>query len=143
MVLTVTGPVEPKQLGITLMHEHLLVDLTSFFVEPSLAKERRRALMPVSMEVLGCIRWSETSNLDNLSLQDEKVAVEEVTEFKLRGGSTVVDATPVEIGRNPLGLKRIAEKARAQGDRRAQAITSPTPTRGGLRESQSMKSLRT
>jgi phosphotriesterase-related protein len=109
-VMTVTGPIDPRKLGVTLMHEHLFIDSTRFFSEPSSKEDRKRAHKPVSMELLGWIRANESHHLDNVRLDDEKVATEEIMEFKRRGGLGFVDATPRGIGRNPAALKRIAEK---------------------------------
>jgi phosphotriesterase-related protein len=110
-VVTVTGPIEPRKLGVTLMHEHLFIDSRKFFSEPSSKEDRRRAHQPVTMDKIGWIKAHEEHHLDNLHLDDEKAAIEEVLEFKKRGGSSIVDTTLRGIGRNPLGLKKVAEKS--------------------------------
>jgi phosphotriesterase-related protein len=46
--------------------------------------------------------------VDNIQLLDEQMAIEELTRFKLHGGSTVVDVTNQGIGRDPLALTRIS-----------------------------------
>ena len=46
-VQTVLGPIEPDRLGITLTHEHLLIDLTCYFQMPDEASERELLLLPV------------------------------------------------------------------------------------------------
>src|SRR4030095_16527442 len=52
--------------------------------------------------------------LDNLRLQDEQVAQDEILLFKQAGGRTVVDPTPTTIGRDPRALARMP-RARATG----------------------------
>jgi phosphotriesterase-related protein len=47
---------------------------------------------------------------DNLLLMDEGTQTEELRRFALAGGNTVVDATLPGIGRDPVALRRIAEK---------------------------------
>ena len=107
---TVIGPVEPGQLGITLPHEHLLVDLVlPYFTEPDSDDERRLARQPVTLArheemIVDCNR-----STDNLRLDDAAVISEELKAFQLLGGATVVELTSVDIGRDPTGLRGIAK----------------------------------
>lgn len=39
-VQTVLGTIAPEELGITLAHEHCLVDLTVWFIEPTEVSQR-------------------------------------------------------------------------------------------------------
>jgi len=105
---TVLGPVSPESLGITLVHEHLLVDLGSGFSLPEAASERALAYEPVGLENLWWVRRYFTSNLDNLRLLDETTAIAEAGRFKRAGGQTIVDVTSIGIGRDPCGLARIS-----------------------------------
>jgi phosphotriesterase-related protein len=107
-VNTVLGPISPEQLGVTLMHEHLLLDATPWFREPEAASLRPVAHQPVSIEVLGMLRNDPFMSRDNCELFDEATAIEEVRRFRLAGGDTVVDPTCRGIGRDPLALQRIA-----------------------------------
>jgi phosphotriesterase-related protein len=107
-VNTVLGPIAPEQLGLTLMHEHLLLDATPWFREPEAASLRRVAYQPVSIEVLGQLRNDPFMCRDNCELFDEATAIEEVRRFRLAGGNTVVDPTCRGIGRDPRALQRIA-----------------------------------
>src|SRR5215475_8079536 len=83
---TVLGPVDGDAMGITLPHEHLLIDFKVMFKEPDAAADKGRALAPVSMANLGWIRQNFSSNLDNLRLFDEDVARDEALLFKHAGG---------------------------------------------------------
>ncbi|MBM3945530.1 MAG: hypothetical protein FJ317_08615 [SAR202 cluster bacterium] len=107
-VQTVLGPIEPDQLGITLTHEHLLIDLGCYFKTPEEASERAWINAPLTMDKLGkaAPRWSYT--LHNQQLLDEKVAIEEVMRFKLEGGGSLVEATSIGIARDPLAWARIS-----------------------------------
>ncbi|MDA4122857.1 MAG: aryldialkylphosphatase [Thaumarchaeota archaeon] len=109
-VMTVRGPIEPHKLGITMMHEHLLIELSRFFAEPSGAAEKKRAHGPVTIEALGWIRTHEANHLENLRLDDEALAIKEVDSYKRAGGGGIVDVTPRGIGRDPSGLKSVSEK---------------------------------
>jgi phosphotriesterase-related protein len=107
-VMTVLGPISPDQLGVTLMHEHLLLDATPWFKEPEPGSRRGLAHRPVSIELLGLLRNDPFLCRDNCELLDEDVATEEVRRFRLAGGDTVVDPTCRGIGRDPLALQRIS-----------------------------------
>jgi len=107
-VQTVLGAIGPDAMGITLPHEHLLIDFEVMFSEPAAAPDKRRAAEPVSLANLGWVRQNFNANLDNLRLTDEQAAIDEIRLFKDAGGATVVDPTPPSLARNPLALARIA-----------------------------------
>lgn len=107
-VQTVLGSIAPEAMGVTLPHEHLLIDFKVMFVEPAAASDKGRAWEPVSLANLGWVRRNFNANLDNLRLTDERLAADEIRLFKHAGGSTVVDPTPRTLARDPLALARIA-----------------------------------
>ncbi len=109
VVRTVAGDVAPDDLGITLCHEHLLIDLKRIFVEPDEPDAKEMAHRAVELETLGWIRANYINNLDNLGLYVENEIIEEIKRYQKAGGATLVEVTPVDIGRNPEGLVRIAE----------------------------------
>jgi predicted metal-dependent phosphotriesterase family hydrolase len=76
--MTVLGPVPIDRLGITLMHEHLFIDLCRVTRDPD--------------------HW----------LNDLLLTVEEVKRFFDAGGRTLVDVTNRDLGRDPLRVKRVA-----------------------------------
>lgn len=110
MVQTVLGPVASDQLGITLMHEHLLLDARHGFVEPREASRIAQAYSPVRPEILRDLRQHPYGNLDNCGLLDEQAAVEEVALFHAAGGRSVLDPTCRGMGRDPAALVRIASR---------------------------------
>ena len=105
---TVLGAVPADELGISLTHEHLLVDLGSTFQPPEDASSYSFAYQPVTTENLWWVRYNYGGNKDNMELLDEDTAIAEAARFKKSGGQTIVDATSVGIKRDPLGLARIA-----------------------------------
>jgi phosphotriesterase-related protein len=105
---TVLGPIAGEAMGITLPHEHLLIDFEVMFREPANGSERGLARQPVSLANLGWVRHNFSSNLDNLQLLDEKVARDEALLFKHAGGQTFVDPTNRGLARDPLALARVA-----------------------------------
>lgn len=107
-VQTALGLIEPQDLGITLPHEHLLIDVTVYFVEPTEESEKVLAHQPVTLENLSWVRYHMKDSVDNQLLLDEEMAIKEAMLYKLHGGSTIVDLTPIELGRDPLALCRIS-----------------------------------
>ncbi|MDR7522799.1 MAG: phosphotriesterase-related protein [Armatimonadota bacterium] len=80
VVHTVCGPVAPEALGRTLMHEHVFCDF-----------------------------YRTTGDLNHL-LNDERLACDELAALVRAGGTALVDCTTPDIGRNPVGLQRVAER---------------------------------
>ncbi|MCL0044074.1 aryldialkylphosphatase [Dehalococcoidia bacterium] len=106
---TVLGLLDPDELGVTLPHEHVLIDLSSVgFLEPNAASLRALAYGPITLGTVGWIRHNPRSHWDNLRLLDVQTAIDEVMLFKQAGGDTIVDATSTGIHRDPGGLVRIS-----------------------------------
>ena len=108
-VQTVLGPIEPKELGFTLMHEHLVSDFSCLFREPVKASDKKIAYQPVHIKNLSWIRFNPMNNLDNLRLLNKDEIINELMLFKEVGGKSVVECTPYGLGRNPSGLTQIAQ----------------------------------
>ena len=106
-VQTVCGLVDPGELGPTLMHEHILCNLTP----PDVA---RRNLPDVEITLENCweIRhhWGISQPVD-LRLEDESVAVCEVSDLREAGCNAVVELSCGGMCGDPKGLRRISESA--------------------------------
>jgi len=105
---TVLGPVSPDALGITLTHEHLVVDVSGLMIEPEETTRRAMFHEPLSIGLLGHIRYTGLPNLDNAGLRDVNTSIEEASLFKKAGGGTIVDVTNIGLGRDPRALVTIA-----------------------------------
>ena len=111
-VMTVLGPLPVEKMGVTLMHEHILLDTSSWWKRPCCTSEIALAEQPVSMEILGELRMNPFLNRDNCFLIDVDLAMGELGRFADLGGHTVVDPTCFGIGRDPQALARIARRTR-------------------------------
>ena len=111
-IQTVLGLIEPDDLGVTLCHEHIFLDGRGVFIEPTNAADRVRAYLPITLDLplehLGWINYNFLSNRDNLLLGEEDVAVKEVELYKRSGGNSIVELTPIGVGRDPDGLARVS-----------------------------------
>lgn len=109
-VQTVTGMISPGELGITLTHEHILVNLLPFAEPPRDSEALGLWESKVSIENLAALRSDPGRVRENNVLEDEGLAAQELAKFRDLGGRTIIDVTPEGIGRNVLGLRRIARK---------------------------------
>lgn len=89
-IQTVLGPIDGEELGLTLPHEHLLLDLSVRFklVNQSMTS-RVMAQKKVSLEMAGWLRFHLFENVDNLMLDDEETTIKEASLFKLDRKSVV------------------------------------------------------
>jgi phosphotriesterase-related protein len=111
-VMTVLGPMPVEAMGVTLMHEHILLDASAWWKRPCCASDIAIAEQPVSTEIIGELRMNPFLNRDNCFLLDVDLAMGELNRFADLGGHTVVDPTCFGIGRDPLALARIARRTR-------------------------------
>jgi phosphotriesterase-related protein len=105
--ITVTGPVPGEELGITLPHEHLLIDFTCRY-RPA-ADESKLGPQPRLEDRWRLLRCPAGYRA-NLLGDDVESAVLECSQFAQAGGSTIVDLTGLGLGPDVRGLKRIAER---------------------------------
>ena len=134
-VMSVTGPVEAADLGVTLTHEHIVNDVTSW----SHRTESRGwdpddlAHHPVTEEILWDLRHDPFANLDNCRLDDLEVAVGEVRRYAELGGRTLLEARGSESDATYGRCRRLAdERARRSSPELATTWTprSRTQSRG-------------
>jgi predicted metal-dependent phosphotriesterase family hydrolase len=78
--MTVRGPIDPSEMGVTLAHDHLL-----------------------------CDSWRIVQDYAFI-LDDEVVAGDELERFGVAGGGTICDPTNVGLGRDATALQRISER---------------------------------
>ncbi|MFT7474634.1 MAG: phosphotriesterase-related protein [Verrucomicrobiales bacterium] len=107
---TVLGPVTDHNLGLTLMHEHVLFDFSVCLSAPLNAREQAMADRPVEPGTVGALRFNPCVVIENLRQRDIALAVEEVAEFTAVGGRTMVDPTNASTGRDPEGMAEIARR---------------------------------
>ncbi|TFH36740.1 MAG: hypothetical protein E4G93_01595 [Dehalococcoidia bacterium] len=105
---TLLGPIAGTDLGVTLAHEHILMDGSALYTEPSASSDKGNALKPVDWDVLSWLRYHPFENADNMRLLDEDTMTREVMHFKAAGGRTIVDQGNNGLGRDVKALARIS-----------------------------------
>lgn len=110
---TVLGPVAADELGVTLAHDHVLMDGSFMYVDPPEPGDLVLANEEITLENRGWVGYHWTSNHHNVHLDSEELAIAELRRFVDAGGRTVVDPTNNGLGRDPAPLVRIARAARA------------------------------
>lgn len=109
VIETVLGPVDAERLGIVSTNEHVLTD-SRHLLRPT--REGGTLDGPIRPEVLGDLRWSWLSLADNLALDDEASAIEELAAAAAAGLGTIVEATSWGMGPSHA---RLADISRASG----------------------------
>lgn len=107
-VQTVTGTIQVEDMGITLPHEHMFIDLQNQFTPFNDAEKDLISMEKVGTSNLGRLRLNPYAIKDNLVLEDMGAAVNETLLFKNAGGKTIVDCTSIGIGRQPEKLKALS-----------------------------------
>ncbi len=110
LVRTVLGPIAVEDMGVTLMHEHIVLDTSSWWRRPCCATDIGFAERPLDISMIGDLRMNPFLNRDNCGLFDVTAAIEELRLFADYGGRTVVDPTNLGIGRDPSALQRISRR---------------------------------
>ena len=135
-VQTVLGPVAPGALGVTLPHEHVLVDMTLGACSAEVLIDqtesgKKAASIPEAgwepgedgpgMAATWRAKWNEPICLENRAdvarhwfyygdyrISNIEDVIFEANLFKRHGGGCLVDQTSIGLGRDPKGLQQIA-----------------------------------
>lgn len=109
-IVTVTGRIDPEDLGATLPHEHLFTDGSYRYEPPDSPVDQRKATQPISLETLWWVRNNAMRHRGNLRLDSVSEAIEEVTRFRDAGGDAIVDVTPKNYGNDPERVRHVSRE---------------------------------
>ena len=110
-VATVCGDIPADELGITMPHEHLLLDISHVALTPKAPYWREIAERPVDCSIITDLRLYPMISKDSLRLTDPRLTVEDLGYFKAAGGRTVIDQTSKWVGADTAVLRRLSEDA--------------------------------
>jgi phosphotriesterase-related protein len=105
VIRTILEDLAPGDLGITSMHEHLIVD-ASVYLTARTERGKQFRDQKVSAENISDVRWQALAFVDNLILDSPEVMDRELSAFKVAGGAAIVDMTSFNV--NPRALARIS-----------------------------------
>ncbi|GFN96672.1 phosphotriesterase-related protein [Plakobranchus ocellatus] len=109
-IVTVQGVLQPHEAGLTLTHEHLYVQVPSFYTPPKDKVSQALSTAPFEMKTLGWIRQNPYTHVPNLTFEGEDTAVrDELLFFKENGGRTIVENTTTGIYRDVKKLKYLSD----------------------------------
>ena len=107
-VVTVNGLIDKDELGITLPHEHLFVDLTFTFKKPTDPARAGDATLDVRPEDMHRLRYDLGAVRSNLILDDAGLAARELERFARAGGRTIVELSSFGVGRREADIQAIS-----------------------------------
>lgn len=102
-VQTVLGDVSPAVLGRTLTHEHLAMNFEHFYREPPSTLAGKFQVPSLELHRLGYVRQYPYSLRYNLQLDDDaaqSAVTDDVIEYKIAGGGTIVENTTEGLNRD-------------------------------------------
>jgi phosphotriesterase-related protein len=111
LVMTVRGPIAVKDLGITLMHEHLLIDLTHLWDPPTSDWQAPLVDSVPTLANRGLLQVDPYVSRPNLLLDEPDVAVAELSPYRQLGGASVVELTIAGISPQPVSLRTVSERS--------------------------------
>ncbi len=135
-VQTVLGPVAPGELGLTLPHEHVLVDMTlgacsaEALIDQTESGRKAASIPEAGWEpgeagpgtaATWRAKWNQPICLENrgdvarnwfyygdYKISDIEDVIFEANLFKRHGGGCLVDQTSIGLGRDPRGLQQVS-----------------------------------
>lgn len=117
-VMTVLGPVDPSKIGVTQMHEHMVIDFLAVGLDAqgshaSAVAEAGAAGLdwfePISLSNYYAVRRNPFLLKEAMQLLDVGLVSDAVREYGKAGGNCIVEVTPLGVGRDPQALRRISE----------------------------------
>jgi phosphotriesterase-related protein len=102
-VQTVLGPIAPEALGVTLMHEHILCDIT-----PPALRGRPELDTPITLATRYDIDYGRRPHAGKTRMLDRALAIAEVAAFRADGGAAMVEMTVGGLAPDPLGLVEVS-----------------------------------
>jgi phosphotriesterase-related protein len=109
-VPTVLGLIDADDLGLVLPHEHLTIDNRVHVApRPDVDVDAR-----VDVHMLGEVRVTPRAIADNIVLDDDAAVLADLKVFRRAGGRTIVDVTPIAMGRDFDRVRRLSEASGVQ-----------------------------
>jgi len=105
---TVLGPIDASQVGHTMSHVHLTIDLMCWHLEPESGPMRGLSEGKITLHNLGVVRRNAMRVKDNLVQDDLDLAIKEASQYRFGGGATMINCDLPGIGRDIVALQKIS-----------------------------------
>lgn len=99
VIRTVLGDVPAADLGVTLVHEHVRMDCTPLLAAHGYQPDP--AAGPFDAAIAAECRWNPGAHPDNYRFTEDEPILDDLLDFASLGGGAIVDATPLDLGRDP------------------------------------------
>lgn len=109
LVRTVLGDVPADSLGMTLVHEHVRMDCSPLLAAHGYVADPGVGVFDAA--VAAECRWNPGAHPDNYRFTEYEPVLDDLRDFAALGGGTIVDATPLDLGRDPDALVRFARES--------------------------------
>jgi phosphotriesterase-related protein len=108
-VRTVLGDIPTPSLGTTLVHEHLHMDCSNLAAAHGYVPDPDPGAFDV--RAAAECRWNPGAHPDNYRFTEHEPVLADLVDFAALGGNAIVDATPVDLGRDPDALARFSRES--------------------------------
>lgn len=105
---TVLGPVDASQVGHTMSHVHLTIDLMCWHIPPDSGPMHGLSEARVGLHNLGLVRRNAMRVKDNLVQDDLELSIREAAQYRFAGGATMINCDLPGIGRDIAALQKIS-----------------------------------
>ncbi len=115
-IITVNGPLDASELGLTLPHEHVFCDTSPDYREPPPHIRQLLSVLdvdleaPITLRSLGFLRREPQWSVSNQVLDSYEDARDEFAIAMAVGIRGVIDCTPIGLGRRPEQSRRLAQE---------------------------------
>ncbi|HKV55930.1 MAG TPA: hypothetical protein VJN94_14960 [Candidatus Binataceae bacterium] len=105
---TVLGPIDASQVGHTMSHVHLTIDLMCWHLAPESGPMHGLSEAKIGMHNLGLVRRNAMRVKDNLVQDNLPLTIREASEYRFAGGATMINCDLPGIGRDIAALQKIS-----------------------------------
>lgn len=109
LVRTVLGDVPAQSLGTTLVHEHLHMDCSNLAAAHGYVPDPNPG--PFDFTAATECRWNPGAHPENYRFTQHDAVLDDLIDFRELGGGAIVDATPLDLGRNPEALANLSRES--------------------------------
>lgn len=109
VVRTVLGDIPASSLGTTLIHEHLYMDCSTLAAAHGYIPDPDPG--EFDLAAAAECRWNPGAHPDNYRFTQHDPVLDDLVDYRELGGGAIVDATPLDLSRNPEALATLSRES--------------------------------